>query len=205
MYLPKHFEEPSTDILHALMDAVPLATLVTVGDDGLCADHVPLLLSPDPGPYGSLRGHVARANPLWRRAGTEVLAIFCGPDAYISPSWYATKSETGKVVPTWNYVVAHASGTLTVYDDPNWLRAFLSALTERHERTMPAPWSIDDAPAAYIDAQLKAIVGIEIPIARLIGKWKVSQNQPERNRQGVADGLRACGRDALAELVRKRA
>jgi transcriptional regulator len=195
MYLPAHFAEPRVDVLHALMREQPLCTLVALTADGLEANHIPLLLSPDPAPYGTLRGHVARANPLWRicAAESEVLAIFHGPDAYITPSWYATKAETGRVVPTWNYAVAHAYGRLRAVDDAAWLREQLTALTAHNEGGFAHPWQMSDAPADYIDKLIAAVVGIEIVITRLSGKWKVSQNQPPQNRAGVAAGLRAGG------------
>lgn len=200
MYLPPHFEQPDVKALRALMQAHPLATLVTHGTQGLDANPVPMMWVDDGSPQGLLRGHVARANPVWRDTakGSEVLAIFHGPDAYISPSWYATKRETGRVVPTWNYVVVQARGPLRVIDDASWLRELVTALTGVHERVRPQPWAVDDAPADYIDAMLKAIVGIEIAPTSLQGKWKVSQNQPERNRQGAAQGVAGEGHAELA-------
>ena len=208
MYIPKHFDEPRLEVLHALMRAHPLATLVTLSSDGLNANHIPLLLAAEPAPLGSLRGHVARANALGRDVvqGAEVLAVFQGPDAYISPSWYPTKREHGKAVPTWNYAVAHAYGSLRVVDDAVWLRAHLEALTSRHEASMPEPWHVSDAPGDYIDKMMAAVVGIEITITRLLGKWKVSQNQPAQNQAGVMAGLRARADTpslAMAELVEK--
>jgi transcriptional regulator len=207
MYVPKHFAEPRVDVLHQLMRAHPLATLVTLTADGLDANHVPLLLLPEPGPFGSLRGHVARANPVWRdltrdAGGSEVLAIFHGPDAYITPSWYASKAETGKVVPTWNYAVAHAHGALRVVDDPAWIRAQMTALTAQGESAFAGPWRPDDAPADYIEKLIGAVVGIEIVIARLSGKWKVSQNQSAANREGVVRGLLASGESDALRMAR---
>ncbi len=207
MYVPKHFAEPRVDVLHQLMRAHPLATLVTLTADGLDANHVPLLLSPEPGPFGSLRGHVARANPVWRdltpdTGGSEVLAIFHGPDAYITPSWYASKAETGKVVPTWNYAVAHAHGALRVVDDPVWIRAQMTALTAQGEAAFAEPWRVDDAPADYIEKLIGAVVGIEIVITRLSGKWKVSQNQSAANREGVVRGLLASGESDALHMAR---
>lgn len=190
MYLPAHFEESRRDVLHALMRARPFATLVSQGDEGPAADHLPLYLAAEAGPYGALRGHVARANPLWQRAADrQVLAIFHGPQAYVSPSWYASKREHGKVVPTWNYAVVHARGRLRAIDDPAWLRAQLEALVARHEAGFAAPWRIADAPPDYVERMVAAIVGIEIPIGELTGKWKISQNQPAANRAGVVAGL----------------
>ncbi len=205
MYLPGHFAETRVEVLHDLMRAQPFATLVTQGADGLSADHLPLHFAAGVGPCGALQGHVARANPLWRHAAdTEVLVIFQGPQAYVTPSWYETKRADGKAVPTWNYVVVHARGRLRVIDDPAWLREQLETLVAEHEAGFAEPWQISDAPPDYIEKMLKAIVGIEIVINELSGKWKTSQNQPEINRAGVVAGLRRQGtEDALqmAELV----
>ncbi|TRZ96856.1 MAG: FMN-binding negative transcriptional regulator [Rhodocyclaceae bacterium] len=205
MYLPTHFEETRIEVLHALMREHPFATLVTHGADGLAANHLPLHLAAETGPFGALQGHVARANSLWQQsADTEVLVIFHGPQAYVTPSWYETKREHGKAVPTWNYVVVHAHGRMRVYDDPAWLRQQLETLVASHEAGFAEPWQIADAPPDYIDKMLTAIVGIEIVITDLKGKWKISQNQPPANRAGVAAGLRQQGTaDTLqmAELV----
>ncbi|MDF1481389.1 FMN-binding negative transcriptional regulator [Extensimonas sp. H3M7-6] len=210
MYLPAHFSEPRTEVLHALMRARPLATLVTLAAGGLDANHIPLRLSPEDGPLGTLRGHVARANPLWREcaSGTDALAIFHGPDAYITPGWYPTKAQTGKAVPTWNYAVVHAHGALRAVDDRVWLRAHLAALTAQHEAASAQPWQIEDAPADYLEKMIGAVVGIEIAITRLTGKWKASQNQVPENQAGVAHGLRErAGADdlAMAALVEEAA
>ncbi len=208
MYIPKHFEAPSLDAMHQLMQAHPLATLVALTADGLVANHIPLHLTPQPAPFGTLRGHVARANPVWRDSTPEidVLAIFHGPDAYISPNWYATKQESGKVVPTWNYAVTHAYGKLRGIDDTAWLRSQLETLTDAHEATFSTPWALSDAPADYIDKLLSAIVGIEIVITRLEGKWKVSQNQPSHNQDGVIAGLKLQeSGTAMASLVEQAA
>jgi transcriptional regulator len=206
MYIPHHFAEPRVDLLHELIRARPLCTLVTQTPGGLGANHVPLHLSDAPAPFGTLRGHVARANPMWREVvpGSEVLAIFQGPEAYVTPAWYPTKAETGKVVPTWNYVVAHAYGMLCVVEDSTWVRTQLEALTAHNEAAFAAPWQVSDAPHEYIDKLLGAVVGIEIVITRLVGKWKTSQNQPASNREGVAHGLRGLGGEeavAMADLV----
>jgi transcriptional regulator len=192
LYLPAYFEESRTDVLHALMRARPLATLVTLSESGLAANHIPLETVPEPLPHGVLRGHVARANPLWReyRAGSEALAIFHGPQAYISPSFYPTKQQTGEVVPTWDYAVVHARGTLRFVQDSAWLRALVSRLTDAHEASRRMPWKIDDAPSPYIERMLSLIVGFELSITGLTGKWKLSQNHPVANRQGVVKGLR---------------
>ena len=201
MYLPSHFAESRVEVLHALMRERPFATLVTQGKAGPGADHLPLHLAPD----GRLQGHVARANPLWRdAAGSDVLAIFHGPQAYVTPSWYATKREHGRAVPTWNYVVVHARGRLRAVEDVAWLRQQLDDLVERHESGFDHPWRVDDAPADYIEKMLAAIVGIEIEITGLSGKWKISQNQPAINREGVVAGLRQLGSPdslAMATLV----
>ena len=195
MYRPQHFNvnEPAT--LHAALRAHPLGTLVTLQDGELVADEVPFVLDATPSaqhPLGVLKAHVARANPLWQRhdAAHKVLVVFKGPQAYVSPSWYATKAQHGKVVPTWNYIVVQASGHLTHKDgDAAWLRAQLDALTDSQEHHRQPPWQVSDAPADYLAQAMRAIVGIEIPIATLVGKWKVSQNQPAANREGVVRGL----------------
>ena len=205
MYNPSHFEENRLDVLHALVRTQPLATLVTLTQDGLVANHIPLYLRVDGSPFGTLAGHVARSNPLWREfdAGVQVLAIFQGPQTYISPNWYATKQEHGKVVPTWNYAVVHAKGALAVHDDPVWIRAQLQELTTQQETATSAkPWAVDDAPADYIKTMVSALVGIEIPIASLSGKWKVSQNQPAVNRAGVVQALQGAGDGAMVDLVK---
>ncbi|MDO8789298.1 MAG: FMN-binding negative transcriptional regulator [Sulfuritalea sp.] len=205
MYLPAQFEESRTEVLHALMREHPFATLVATGADGLTANHLPLRLAAEIGPFGALQGHVARANPLWQEsADAEVLVIFHGPQTYVTPSWYETKREHGKAVPTWNYVVVQARGRLRAIDDPLWLRRQLETLVDRHEAGFAEPWHLADAPPDYIDKLLTAIVGIEITVTDLKGKWKISQNQPPANRAGVVAGLRQQGTtDALtmAELV----
>ncbi|MEP7154421.1 MAG: FMN-binding negative transcriptional regulator [Betaproteobacteria bacterium] len=191
MYLPAHFNEERVDVLHQLIQYHPLGTLVIHSDDGLSADHIPFLVDPSPAPFGTLRGHVARANPLWQKAGAEAMVVFQGPDAYVSPSWYPSKKEHGKVVPTWNYAVVHAHGTLRAIDDAVWLRDFLETLTQHFESPMPMPWNVSDAPADFIETLLRSIVGIEIPMTRLLGKWKTSQNRPRADREGVMAGLHA--------------
>ena len=203
MYTPKHFEEPRVEVMHELMRARPLATLVTLSSGGLDANHIPLHLTDTPAPFGTLHGHVARANPLWSNfaAEVEVLAIFHGPDSYITPSWYATKHETGRVVPTWNYAVAHAYGKLRVIDDAAWIRAQLEALTAHNEAGFPQPWSVSDAPREYTEKLIETIVGIEIVITRLTGKWKVSQNQPAKNQAGVIAGLADSDQRDAAEMA----
>ena len=201
MYLPPHFEQHDPAALHALMREHPLAALVSLGEDGLTADHLPLEFDATAGEHGTLFGHVARANPLWRvAAGAPVLAVFGGPQAYVSPSWYPSKAATHKVVPTWNYTVVHAHGVLEAVEDAPWLRALVGRLTDHFEAPRPTPWAVADAPADYVQQMLRAIVGIRIPVTRLIGKWKVSQNRSEADRLGVADGL---GADPMAALVRR--
>jgi transcriptional regulator len=196
MYLPAHFEQHDPAALQALMHEHPLATLVSSNADGLTADHIPLEYD---AASHALRGHVARANPLWKQAaGQPVLAVFTGADAYVSPSLYPGKAATHKVVPTWNYAVVHAHGTLRVHDDAVWLHDFVSRLTARHEAARALPWAVTDAPADYVQQMLRAIVGIEIPLTRLVGKWKVSQNRSAEDRAGVAAGIGG----AMADLVR---
>ena len=206
MYLPRHFAEPRVEVLHEAILRAGLATLVTTGRDGLDASHVPLLLEPEPGPFGRLVGHVARGNPQWSDTpeASRALAIFLGPDVYVTPSWYATKRETGKVVPTWNYLAIHAHGTVRFFQERERLLDLVTRLTDRHERDRPRPWQVADAPADYLDGMLKAIVGVDLTITRLQGKWKVSQNRSEADRRGVAEGLEREGQVAMAELVRGR-
>lgn len=193
MYVPPPFAEHDIDELHALICARPLATLVSQSTDGLDANHIPLHLDKQAGRYGVLQGHVARANPLWRGAdrGQEVLAIFHGSDMYISPAWYATKQETGRVAPTWNYSVVHVHGVLRYHDDRAWLKRHLEDLTGVHEAAQPEPWALSDAPDDFIDKMLKAIVGIEIDIHHLSGKFKLNQNRPKQDQQSVVAALRS--------------
>ena len=198
MYLPKHFEQPDRDALIALMRERPLATLIVATPDGPTADLIPLEFHPDKGAHGTLRGHVARANPLWRHAGAHSLAVFTGPEAYVSPGWYPSKREHGKVVPTWNYTMVQARGTLRAVDDAPWLRALVGRLTDHHEATQARPWSVGDAPEDYVQQMLRAIVGIEIELTALVGKWKVSQNRADTDRAGVAAGMA----DAAPEMAR---
>jgi transcriptional regulator len=193
LYLPAHFKETRTELLHALMRAHPLATLVASGDSGLLANHVPVQTLDEPAPLGSIRGHVARANPLWRqyRSGSEALAIFQGPQVYISPSFYPSKAKSGEVVPTWDYAVVHAAGTLRFIEDAEWLRNFVTGFTDAHEAPRAQPWKVGDAPPDYIEKMLKLIVGFEFSIVSLAGKWKVSQNRPQADREGVVEHLQA--------------
>jgi len=203
VYIPPLFKEDRVDVLHAAIRRSGLATLVTLTGDGLIASHVPMLLDPEPAPYGTLLGHLARPNPQARGAvpGVQALAIFQGPDAYITPSWYATKRESGKVVPTWNYVTIHAHGPVAFFDDAERLREVVTRLTEREEQARAEPWAVTDAPADFIDGMLKGIVGFALPIVRLEGKWKMSQNRPAQDRAGVVAGLEGQGREDVAALV----
>jgi transcriptional regulator len=209
MYQPAQFAVTDIATLHALMQERPLATLVTSSSGGLDANHIPLLFSATQvrGECGMLRGHIARANPLHAQLQSEcdALAIFHGPDAYVSQSYYATKAESGRVVPTWNYATVHAYERMRLVEDARWLRQLLDDLTHQHESRFTKPWSVDDAPRDYVETLLGAIVGIEITVTRLEGKWKVSQNQPARNIAGVIDGLRAAGADDMSALVAERA
>lgn len=206
MYVPSHFEVTDSAALHSLIREHPLGALVTNGPQGLDANHLPFEIDPEPAPHGRLLAHVARANPLWRHAGdAEVLVVFQGVSGYITPSWYPTKKETGKVVPTYNYAVVHAYGRMRAIDDPAWLRAFVERLTDRHESTREQPWRVNDAPASYVDPMLNAIVGIEVTITRLAGKFKMSQNRPMPDRLGVIAGLEAsdgANGHAMARLMR---
>ena len=210
MYLPSHFEESRAEVLHQLMRTHPLGLLVTQSTphaEGapapIEANALPFHLDAARGPHGTLVAHVARANPVWREARTdaEALVVFQGPQAYISPGWYATKAETGKVVPTWNYVLVEARGRLIVRDDAAWVHALVSTLTDLHEAARPAPWKVTDAPADYIAVTQRAIVGIEVELSSLKGKWKVSQNRSAADRAGVVQGLTAIGREDVATLV----
>jgi transcriptional regulator len=207
MYVPKPFEEPREDVLHALIRAHPLGALVSAGANGLDANHIPFLLRT--GASGTvLHAHVARANPVWRTLETDprVLVIFQGMDAFITPSWYATKTETGKMVPTWNYAVVHAHGSVRLHPEPEWLRRHVGELTSSQEAGRPEPWRVEDAPADFIAKLVGAIVGLEIAVERLTGKWKLSQNQTARDREGVVAGLAGEDGDdarAMSEWIRQ--
>lgn len=201
MYIPPHFEQTDTLALHALVRAHPLATLITRDAQGVCVNHIPLLLSDEP-PYDVLTGHVPRANPLWHGlSDQEVIAIFQGPNAYISPSWYESKRVSGKVVPTWNYAVVHAHGHARVVEDAAWLRAHLTQLTDCHEAGRAQPWAVSDAPAEFTDKLLGNLVGLEITITQWVGKWKLSQNRSAADRAGVVAGLRQQGDAADLQLA----
>jgi len=193
MYVPPHFEEKDPAVLRALIAAHPLGAWVT---SSLVVNHIPFLLRGD-----TLVGHVSRANDVWKSLAGESVVIFQGPDAYITPSWYATKQEHGKVVPTWNYAVVHVHGTPRAIEDRDWLLGLVTELTDTHEARERAPWKVTDAPPEFIRAQLNAIVGIEVSIRAMVGKWKASQNRSIADRQRVVIGLRAQGRDDSADLV----
>jgi transcriptional regulator len=207
MYQPPHFREDRIEIQHALIRSHPLGLLVTAGPGGLMANPIPFLIYPEGSELGTLRAHVARGNPQWRElaAVEECLVVFQGPHSYVTPSWYATKRETGKVVPTWNYVTVHAWGRPRVIEDAGWLRRQLDDLTASQENRRAPPWAVGDAPEPFIASQMKGIVGVEIPIARIEGKWKVSQNRAQADRAGVVAGLTAEGDGEMAELVKEHA
>jgi len=207
MYLPEQFRVDDVAALHALMRARPFATLISAGANGLMATHLPTVLKDD-GPYGTIECHVARANPHWRTlaGGAEALLIFQGPEGYITPNWYASKAEHGKVVPTWNYAVVHAHGRAEAMDDVAWLRRHVGELTTRQEASEAKPWAVTDAPDSFIAGMARAIVGIRLPIVRLEGKWKMSQNRAIEDRKGVVAGLSARGENedaAIADIVRR--
>lgn len=209
MYLPKPFEENDTAAKQAFIRQHPLATVITHGSEGLCADHIPMLISATDAPGLLLQGHVARANPIWKRidARSEILAVFQDSGRYITPSWYATKSESKRVVPTWNYIAVHGYGEAITIKDPVWLRTFLERLTDQHESGRPSPWALSDAPDDYLTTQLGAIVGIEIRVSRLLGKWKLSQNRSPKDIDGVIAGLEETQEPSalrMAHEVRKR-
>ncbi|HWW97764.1 MAG TPA: FMN-binding negative transcriptional regulator [Edaphobacter sp.] len=208
MYIPRVNKEERIPVLHKLMEDQPFASLITMGSSGLFASHIPMVLDRS-GAMGQLRGHISRANTQWRdyTPSVEALAIFSGPQHYITPNWYLEKQETGKVVPTWNYVVVHAYGHLKVIEDAEWLMAHLASLTNIHEAGSTVPWKVGDAPADYIASLVKGIVGLEMTIDRLEGKWKVSQNRSEQDRSGVAKGLTELNTAeslAMKVLVEKR-
>lgn len=207
MYVPNHFKEEDQAKLHQYICDYSFGLLVIADDEGIEANHVPFHLSSGAdGALGRLQCHLARSNPVWKRmrGGARVLAVFQGPDAYISPSWYPTKSETGRVVPTWNYLAVHVQGSARIIEDPAWLKHHLHQLTDQHESQMTAPWSVDDAPTDFTEGLMRAIVGVEIQIETLTGKLKASQNQPERNKAGVKAALETGGEGlnlAMAKLI----
>jgi transcriptional regulator len=205
MYIPPHFAVTRPDELHRIIRTHPLGMLVTHDAAGLDANHIPFEFDPEAGTHGLLTAHVARANDIWQRCptGTPVMVVFRGAQAYISPNWYPSKHEAHKQVPTWNYEVVHAHGTLTIRDDERFLRGIVARLTRRHEAGEPAPWKMGDAPADFIEGMLRNIVGIEIALTSLVGKAKLSQNKEARDRQGAADALAERHHDELAEEMRR--
>lgn len=210
MYLPSQFEETRLDVLHQLVRSHPLGTFVILGDTGLLANHMPFLIDSRHGPCGTLRAHVARSNPVWKQFGkpVEAIVVFQGPDSYITPSWYPSKHADGKAVPTWNYAVVHAYGQPRAIDDPAWLLEHVTQLTTEHESGQALPWKVSDAPQDYRDQMISRIVGIEMPLSKIQGKWKVSQNRPLADRLGVVAGLESRATEqsrAMAELVMQRA
>ena len=212
MYTPKDFVLDDLPILHAEMQRNSFAALVTLTTAGLVATHLPILLDANRGPFGTLLGHVSRANFQWQTSdpATEALLIFSGPDTYVTPNWYPAKHETHRVVPTWNYAAIHAYGNITFFEDTERLRTIVTRLTDLHESSFPQPWKVADAPANYIDGQLKAIVGFELPISRIEGKRKFNQNRSAADQSGVVEGLRSlndptksAGADFMQSLTEK--
>lgn len=203
MYVPAHFAETRVEVLHEALRAAGLFTLVTAGRGGLDASHLPMLLDAPDGQPARLLGHLARANGQWRDTpeGSPALAVALGPDAYVTPSWYPTKAETGRVVPTWNYVAIHVHGVVRFFQERERLLDLVERLTAAHEQGRPHPWKVSDAPADYVDGMLAGIVGVELEITRLEGKWKVSQNRSAADRRGVLEGLSADGREDLARVM----
>jgi transcriptional regulator len=203
MYVPASFGA-SDDVVRDLLAHLRAADLVTATSEGLLATFLPFLYDPTVGEQGALLGHLARNNDQWRHevVGDALVVVVHGPDAYVSPAWYASKAEHGRVVPTWNYLTAHVYGHLVVHDDPKWVEALVRRLTERHELSRPEPWSVDDAPPRYFRGQLRAIVGIELRISRVEAKAKLSQNRPTADIDGVIAGLRSSGDAASADAVR---
>jgi transcriptional regulator len=209
MYSPQQFEESRLDVLHDLIRSHPLGTVVVLAGMELSANHIPFLVDADSGDFGTLRGHVARSNPLWKQFGgnIEALVVFQGPESYITPSWYPSKHADGKAVPTWNYAVAHEYGQPRTVDDAAWLLEHVTQLTNVHETEQALPWLVSDAPSDFTEHMISRIVGIEIPISKLQGKWKVSQNRKNSDRLGVAAGLESQDTErsrAMARLVMDR-
>ncbi|MCE2658451.1 MAG: FMN-binding negative transcriptional regulator [Rubrivivax sp.] len=204
MYNPAHFAVTDLAALHRIIRAHPLGMLVTAGSSGLDANHIPFELDAATAPLGTLRAHVARANPVWQQCadGAAVLVVFRGAEAYISPNWYPSKHETHRLVPTWNYEVVHAHGRISIRDDEAYVRGVVARLTRRHEATEPKPWKMGDSAPEYIDGMLRAIVGIEITVDRLEGKSKLSQNREARDRLGAAETLLTRGADELGQQMR---
>jgi transcriptional regulator len=209
MYIPPCNAETDLASLQSLIAAHPLGAWVTQSSTGLTANHIPFLIDRSRGPFGCLRAHVARANPIWRElsAGQESLVIFQGPQSYITPNWYPTHSSSGQVVPTWNYVLVHARGIAQVHQDPDWILKAISDLSAQQEAGQASPWKVADAPADYIERLARAVVGIEIPLDSLIGKWKLSQDEAHADRLGTVAGLnsqRDANSEAMADLVQSR-
>lgn len=209
MYTPEHFALEDRDAIHGLMRAHPFAALITHGADGFGVTHIPTVLKPDAGPHGQIECHLARANSHWKALanGAPALMVYSGPQAYVTPSWYPTKAETGKVVPTWNYAVVHCHGTATSIDDRDWLARHVSEISDQEEADRAQPWATSDAPERYIDTMLRGIVGVRFQIARIEAKAKMSQNQPDQNRAGVVSGMRQrnrAGDAAVAQWVGNR-
>ncbi|UVK37257.1 FMN-binding negative transcriptional regulator [Mesorhizobium sp. AR10] len=208
MYQPPHFQETRQDVLHGLIRTHPLGLLISNGAEGPVANAIPFLIDADVPPNGRLRAHLAKANPQWRlladAPASPVLVVFQGADAYVTPSWYETKRETGKVVPTWNYAIVQVRGTVKVIEDRDWIAQQIADLTLSQEGSREAPWAVTDAPPPFIQSQIKGIIGLEIEITDISGKWKVSQNRPTADRVGVAEGLEneAAGAPDMARLVR---
>jgi transcriptional regulator len=205
MYLPTHFVEDNLETIHALIRARPLGLLISANADDLQANAVPFILNADAGPNGVLKAHVARANPQWQhlKDGERALVVFQGPDAYVTPSWYVAKKEHGKVVPTWNYAMVQVRGAVTVHEHPDWLMPQVTALTDAHESARAEPWAVTDAPERFVNMQMRAIVGIEIAIEDIRGKWKVSQNRSGADQAGVAEGMVRESEEDMAALVRR--
>lgn len=203
MYVPAHFEEPSQDVLHGLIESHPLGILITNGECGLDANHIPFDLDRTKGEYGTLYCHVGRNNPVWQdvATGDEVLVVFRSTDAYISPNWYPSKHEFHKQVPTWNYIVVHAHGRITVHDDERHVRRNVAKLTHRHEASQPVPWKMGDAPREFTDSMVKAIVALEIEITRLAGKAKLSQNKEQRDIRSAGEALIAHGDEQIGQAM----
>ena len=203
MYIPKAFQVENLPAIHQSMRQCALPVLVSLTDDGLLATHFPLLLDSTAGPFGTLHGHIARANPQWhgKKNESEALVIFAGLDTYVSPNWYPAKAETGRVVPTWNYAAIHAYGPAVFYEDPGRLRQIVTRLTNHHEASFPKPWQVTDAPESFIEGQLKAIVGFEMQITRLEAKQKFNQNRSAADRAGVVNGLRSLDDPRKSEVA----
>jgi len=203
MYRPAHFDENRASVLRDFVGQHPLAVVVAASATGIVANHIPLMLEAGDGGGARLRGHIARANSMWQElpSGSEVLAIFQGPSQYISPNWYPSKREHGKVVPTWNYAVVHARGAIAWHHDQAWLRELVAALTDRHEGGQAAPWRVQDAPEEFIQQMLAAIVGFEISVTSMVGKWKLSQNRNAADRAGVVAALAASPAAASREMA----